>query len=165
MYCVTYGLFASSQLRERERATQSFLIFSDEVFLTAMFEDNPAKYCALTCSILSVLVTTPFLYIICSFEKSNHYRTLINQLVSSLIWIAIGWNLLVQIPIIVRYILGPFTPIICYIDTIVRNAINMQIFFYLNSIILVRYIFIFHLKNPTALQGQILQNLFPVILL
>lgn len=118
-----------------------------------MFEDQPIKYFAIATSVLGILMTSPLLFLIISFERSNHNRTLINQLLSSMIWHGIGWNLVIQVPIIIRYLVGPFPRAICHLDIIMRNLFTMQGLFFLDSMILVRYIFIFHLKNPTALQG------------
>jgi hypothetical protein len=92
------------------------------------------------------------LYSIIWFEKNNHHRTLINQLVSSIIWFGIFWNTFIQIPTVLRYMLGPFPPFLCHVDIVFRNTFTMQGLLYLDAIIIVRYVFLFHLKNPTALK-------------
>ncbi len=117
-----------------------------------MFENSSDKLYAVAFSALGISITTPMLFSIIWFERNNHHRTLINQLVSSIIWYAIIWNATLQFPTILRYLLGPFPPVLCYIDIIFRNSFTMQGLLYLTAIIIVRYVFLFHLKNPTALQ-------------
>ena len=50
--------------------------------------------------------------------------------------------------------MGPFPPWICFIDTVIRNVFVMQGLMYLDAIIIARYVFLFHVKNPTALQDD-----------
>ncbi len=59
-----------------------------------------------------------------------------------------------QIPAIIRYIVGPFPEMICHVDTILRNFYTMQGLLFLDAMTLVRYIFLFHIKNPAALQDD-----------
>lgn len=42
----------------------------------------------------------------------------------------------------------------CYLLYITTNTTTMQIIFLFNSVVVVKYIFIFHLKNPTAIQDD-----------
>ena len=117
-------------------------------------------------STLGSLLNFFLLYGIIKFEKNHHHRTLINQLVSSMYWYAIIWIFLVQIPITIRYLLPLFPEFLCACDTILRNAILMQFFFLLNAVLLCRYIFIFHLENPTALQEsfwKLFINMFTIM--
>ena len=119
-----------------------------------MFENHPMKNIAVATSVFGILFTTPLLFSIIWYEKSNHNRTLINQLVSSMIWYGILWMITLQIPNVIRYLTGPFPAFLCHLDIILRNSFIMQGLFYLDSMIMVRYVFIFHLKNPTALQDD-----------
>ena len=117
-----------------------------------MFEDKFTLYLTLTISTLGSLLNIFLISGIITFERNQHYRTLINQLFSSMFSYGIIWNIIIQIPITIRY-LGPcFPDILCSLDIILRNAIFMQILFFLDAVLLCRYIFIFHLKNPTGLQ-------------
>ena len=63
------------------------------------------------------------------------FRTLINQLVSSILWYCILWTVIQQIPTIIRFSTNvPFPHFICSADLIIRNALSMQVwwklFFY-----------------------------------
>jgi hypothetical protein len=54
-----------------------------------------------------------------------------------------------------RYLHGSLeSTLLCHLDTILRNVVPMIALLLLDAIIIVRYIFIFHLKNPTALQDD-----------
>ena len=91
-------------------------------------------------SVVGIVVTTPmFLSIIC-FEKNDLNRTLINQLVSSINWFAILWNITLQIPTVVRYLTGPFPEFLCFMDLLLRNMISMMGLLLLDFIIIVRYL-------------------------
>ena len=119
-----------------------------------MYQNSNSKLFAVLFSGIGICFTTPLLFSIISFEKSNHHRTLINQLVSAIIWYGILWNMTVQLSTMLRYMMGPFPPWICFIDIVIRNVFVMQGLMYLDAIIIARYVFLFHVKNPTALQDD-----------
>ena len=119
-----------------------------------MYQNSNQKLYAVLFSGIGICFTTPLLFGIIYFERNNHHRTLINQLISSIIWYGILWNGIVQVPIMLRYMLGPFPTWICFIDVVIRNAFIMQGLLFVDAIIIVRYIFLFHVKNPTALQDD-----------
>jgi hypothetical protein len=45
---------------------------------------------------------------------------------------------------------------LCYLDTLIRNVVIVRLLILLDSILIVRYVFTFHAKNPTAVQGPML---------
>ena len=47
---------------------------------------------------------------------------------------------------------GPLPQVLCYADLIFRTSLPLITFLLLDAICIVRYLFIFHLKNPTANQ-------------
>ena len=92
---------------------------------------------------------------IIDFERVHHNRTLINQLVSGLMWAGVVWNLVMQPLTFIRYLVGFIdSQIICGLDAILRNSISMFGILLFDWIIIVRYLFLFYLKNPTALQDD-----------
>ena len=117
-----------------------------------MFEDKVLVYSTLSISTIASVANITLLFGIICFEKNHYYRTLINQLVTSMYWYGILWIICIQIPTTVRYLVASFPPILCSLDVILRNVFMMQVLFFLDAVLLCRYIFIFHLKNPTALQ-------------
>ena len=132
-----------------------------------MFEDKLTLYVTLTISTLGTLLNFFLLTGIIQFEKNHHYRTLINQLFTSMFWYGLMWIFLIQIPNTINYLGLSFPEILCALDIILRNTIFMEIIFLLDTVLLCRYIFIFHLKNPTALQEdfwKLFINLFSITL-
>ena len=122
--------------------------------------NGPAKISAMVFSTVTALVITPLIYTIIVFDYNTHNRTLINHMLASLMACGIFWNLVMQPLTFLRYIVGPVdSAFICAFDTVLRNSICMHALFLFDSIIIVRYIFMFHLKNPTALQDHF-WNLF-----
>ena len=69
---------------------------------------------------------------------------------TSNLWCAIIWNFGIQLPISVRYLVGPLPEVFCHLDILLRNVVAMHVMFYLDAIIVVKYIFTFYTKNPTA---------------
>ena len=50
--------------------------------------------------------------------------------------------------------LGPLPEFLCILDFITKNVIALKVFLFLTAVIIVRYIFTFHSKNPTAVQDD-----------
>ena len=121
---------------------------------TAIEHARVSKYFALLFSSLGIFFTTPVLYGIIWYERNNHHRTLINQNLASGMCFAMSWNFLVQIPTLFRYVFGPFNQPLCVLDMTIRNALLMQGLMYIDATMIIRYIFIFLMKNPTALQDD-----------
>ena len=130
---------------------------------SALFNPQPFKIMAVTYSTVLIFILTPLMFSIVRFEKDNHHRTLINRLMSSVVCCAILWNLTVQPIGILRYVFGPvsFEPI-CQLNSILRNSLPMNGLLLLDAIMIVKYIFLFHTKNPTAIQDDF-WNLFLTI--
>ena len=99
--------------------------FSDDFEFKLMFENSSDKLYAIAFSALGISITTPMFFSIIWYERNNHHRTLINQLVSSIIWYAIIWNATLQFPTILRYLLGPFPPGVNFIN-IIRVAFTYE---------------------------------------
>ena len=84
------------------------------------------------------------------YEKygSDLKRIFLNKIVASLNWISIAWFLLVQPSDILLYIYKPLPHLYCNFNFILRNTLIMLYMFYLDISLLVRYVFIFWMKNP-----------------
>ncbi len=110
---------------------------------------------AMIFSTISSAITTPLLFGVIWYEKDNQNRTLINLLISSQLWYAIFWNVVIQPWTIFRYLFGPFnSATICSLDFLLRNVILLQVNLIQDAVIIVSYICIFCCKNPTALQDD-----------
>ena len=53
-----------------------------------------------------------------------------------------------------RYAYGPFPLILCQMDYLVKNIVVLKILIFSNFTIIIRYIFAFFSKNPTAFQDD-----------
>jgi hypothetical protein len=61
-----------------------------------------------------------------------------------------------QLMTFIRYIAGPFPESLCSLSLILQNVFTMKAVVFLNCIAILRYIFTFHSKNPTAVQVPVL---------
>ena len=108
-------------------------------------------------SFINFFVLTPLLYIIIWYEQygSDHPRTLLNQLVTSLCWNGILHNL-ISIPAeIALDLCGPLSQNFCSFHFIIKNSLICHLTFMINFIILVKYISIFMLNNPTEILSDL----------
>jgi hypothetical protein len=105
---------------------------TEDINLESLFRDRPIKTISVLASIVGGGISIPFVYGIIWFEENNHLRTLINQLVSSICWLVIVWNFVVQLPAVILYLYGPLGVLLCSLDLVVRNALTMQVAIQLN---------------------------------
>jgi hypothetical protein len=75
-----------------------------------------------------------------------------NQLISSICMLAILFNCTIRLLIILLYIIGPLPEFVCVLIVTLHGGFTIQLILLLNCIIVVRYLFTFHIKNPTATQ-------------
>ncbi len=113
------------------------------------------------CIYFNPLILVPFIFSIVWFDwyGSDLKRIFINRLVSSLALCSIGQLILVQIPEIFLYTTWPLPQWFCFMYYILKNTVTLLQIIYFDIIAIVRYFFIFHLKNPSMVQDE-LQNLF-----
>jgi hypothetical protein len=101
-------------------------------------------------TILSSLLIIPLCYGIIWFERNNHFRTLINQLVASICWYQIVWICIHNVTLLLR-MNGPGGSFQCSLEVVVINVLGMQAMLLLDAIVVSKYIFVFVLKNPVAI--------------
>ena len=73
----------------------------------------------------------------------HRYRTVINQLISTVAWLIVSYILLVYIPDGVRYLTGPLNATFCDIHNFLKNFIWICIVMTVDCNIVLRYIYIF----------------------
>ena len=109
----------------------------------------------LAASLVNVLLFSPLFYSIIWYEKSGSgsgtKRTLINQLVSSGCWVAIVFNVSVQIPEIILSLNGPFNECFCRFHLFIKYVLALYYILILLAISIIKYLYIFVLKSPTDL--------------
>ena len=121
-------------------------------FYTFLTENSFAKVLFLTFSFSATAILPILLLSIIWYEKygTDTRRTLINKFASSCCWCAIEYLIFVQTSDNIRYVFGPWPKWFCFMIRIVKSAIFFQLFLFIDLIVLSRYVYIFHLKNPAA---------------
>ena len=127
-----------------------------ENFFKETMESNPDKYKFVTFSFVLIVLVVSILYGIIWFEKfgSDKKRTIINQCVSSICWTLVFWQLTIQVSCIARMLLGPFSHLFCFWFVVLRRALLTRMLLLVDAITIVRYIFIFWLKNTGAFNDE-----------
>ena len=107
-------------------------------------------------SILCSIIVVSLSYGIIWYEKfgTDQKRTLMNKLVASLCWTWLEWYLFAQVINIIGFCIGPLPSIICAFSQIEKTSIKFQVLLCISSMQITKYFFIFHLKNPSAVQDS-----------
>ena len=126
-----------------------------EVF-SGLFQNRPSKIFSLAFSFLTTSLAIFLFYGIIWFERfgTDNKRTLINKLVSSQCWSAIQYFSICQFIDILRYIVGPFPEWFCFSLLVYKNSLKAQILMFIDSSVLVQYLFVFWLKNPGSVNDD-----------
>jgi hypothetical protein len=84
------------------------------------------------------------------FERfgSDLKRIFINRIVTSVAWSSMSWYILVQTTDMCLYFYRPLPELICFTNLVVRNTIIVQTILFFDSIVVVRYVAIFWMKDP-----------------
>lgn len=101
-------------------------------------------------NLVSLSVTLILLCGILWFERfgSDAKRTIFNKLVSLMSWNAIFWIVAAQMPDLKRHIFGPMSKPYCHIHQFIKNSLSIHLNLVVTSIVVIRHLFIFKLKNP-----------------
>ena len=131
------------------------LVEDHENSFKKLYENNTTKITIICVSVLFSIIVVTLSYGIIWYEKfgSDKKRTLINKLVASLCWNEIAFFSTVQILYVVRFYFGPLPPFLCFWMFVIRKTIIINGIFTLNSMSLVRFIFIFWLKKPAGINA------------
>ena len=90
-------------------------------------------------------------------RNGNHrYRTVINQLFSTISWLVVSYILTVYIPEGIRYLIGPLDATYCDVHNLLKNFISNCIVLTLDSIIILRYIIIFKWKSLVVVNDDLI---------
>lgn len=131
----------------------TFQNFSLEYFsFEQVYKENTVRYFAFIIAILSTLLTIPLVYGIIWYEQNNNYRTLINKLAASICFYLIIFLAFLKLFSLSHMIYGATGIFQCILELLVMNISMMQGIFMIISIIVTKYIFVYHLKNPLAIQ-------------
>ena len=90
-------------------------------------------------------------------RNGNHrYRTVINQLFSTISLLVVAYILFVYIPEGIRYFIGPLDATYCDVHNFLKDFIWNCTFLTLDCIILLRYIFIFNWKSFAVVNDDLI---------
>ena len=126
-----------------------------EKFYCGLFENRISTIISVVFTCVSILANVILLYGIIWFEcfGSDHKQTLINKFLTSMCWTLIV-GLTVCWTDIFRYIIGPWSKDICFVQTFVKQSLRTQTILLLDAISISKYVFVFHLKNPMAVKDD-----------
>jgi len=124
------------------------------IYLEALDAYHTSKYLGLALTVTTIIVTTPMMLNIIHFEMNCHIRTLVNRLIGFEFTITTVWNFTVNLTSLIRYLSGPFPVLLCQLEYLNKNVMTLILILLINFILIIRYIFIFKSKNPTAVQDE-----------
>ena len=125
-----------------------------------MYGNYPIKFVLMGVLCITCIVTTPFYFLIMRFEKNCHYRTLVNQMISSAMYTTLTHNTISMPLTMYVYFASPLnSPTFCKIYLIIHNIGAYHCLMLLDAMLIVKFIFVHFLKNPTAVQDDF-WNLF-----
>ena len=118
--------------------------------------DNIYKQIFIFATVFCIGCQLPLFYSVVWFERfgSHIRRTIINKIVSTLSIIAIIFIVVVQGCYMLRFSCGPLSPLVCFWLCISKRTIISLSCLLLDSISVLRYLFIFCLKNPAAFNDE-----------
>jgi len=92
------------------------------------------------------------IYFLIWYEKceSNHTRSLKNLFVSAGCWTTLIYNAISQTVEVVIAIKGSMCPSFCYLHLLLKNVLTMQYAWQNTSMLIIKYLYIFVLKNPSG---------------
>ena len=127
---------------------------NEEIFC-GVFENRTSKFIAMAVSTILTLLNIVLLFGMIWYERygSDNHRTLMNKLFASVCWTAIAHNAHTIVDVF-RFLIGTRPPSLCYIQTFLKvTATSVYLLLY-DAIIITKYILIFWLKNPGAVNDD-----------
>ena len=121
-----------------------------------IFEDRPLKFVGIVFSfvMIGIIFCLGSGIIWFEFYGSDLKRILTNRLVSSICWCTLESLFLIWLPDLLLYVYRPYPTWACTLHGIFKNAVLLRLMLLFDSIIIVRYIFIFWLKNHLNFDDQ-----------
>ena len=95
----------------------------------------------------------------------HNYRTVLNQLFSTVSWITICYLLLVYFPDGLRYLIGPYPEMFCDLHLFLKNFFTCCFILLFDSIICLRFIFIFKWGKFSVFDDNLLANFLRISIL
>jgi len=119
-----------------------------------VYEIRVSKVIGIFISVINITFLSPAIYFMIWYERFQSNRSLVNQLVSSSCWTAFIFNFLVQTGEIILALKGSIYSPLCYIHTLLKIVLTIQYSWQAISISIIKYLYIFVLKNPSGLHDD-----------
>ena len=132
-----------------------YTLTGNETHFCGMFQRTPMKTAVIFISSLLTLIDVAILCGVIWYQQngSDNKTTLMNRIFTSLCCTGL-LTMFNGLTDIIRYTVGPFPPLLCTLQLAFKRISKDAILFYYNAITLSRSIFIFWLKNPTAVNDN-----------
>ena len=130
--------------------TQSFHYLSPNGdYFEKLFSYSAIKVASLVAFFIASISGLILLFGIVYYERHGRfrYRTVTNQLLSTVAWIGIWFILLIYIPDAIRQMAGPLNKSFCNAHVLLKRFLMNCFLLTLDAIILFRYLFIFRMPN------------------
>ena len=124
---------------------------SNEEVYCGIFENRPSKFIAIVFSATLISLNTILLGGMIWYERfgSDIRRTLMNKIFASVCWAALAHNLHTGLEIL-RFIIGPCPQTYCFLQFFLKVSATSVFLLFYDAIVITKYILIFWLKNPGA---------------
>ena len=131
---------------------------SENDFFAEMFSDSVLLQATVATFLIGTVLSLISMSGLIWYERyGNHrYRTVINQLFSTLSWIVVWYLLLVYIPEGTRYMIGPLNETFCELHNLLKNALICSFLVTLDCISLLRHAFIFNWKHFAVVNDDLM---------
>ena len=138
----------------------------NEQYFCELFRNRPEKIILIICCLFFSLVNIALSSGLIWFERfgSDKRRTLLNKLVSSLCYRILQWVIICQSSDLIRYTIGPLPITFCAFMVVLKTSIRLQIIFLFDLMQITKYIFTFHLKNPSAITEDFWSKFLSMVL-
>ena len=136
-------------------------------FFEELYSDTVTKQVTIILFVIGSVIGLLLEFGIIWYErKGNHrYRTVINQMFSTVSWLVICYICFAYIPEGIRYLSGPFNATYCDALFCLKNFFTLCVVLTLDLIIILRYIFIFKLSNFAVLDDDLIATCLQISIL
>jgi len=128
------------------------LFKQDSDFFAGVFELDGVRIVLILFSTITSFLLIPFITGIIVFECTNSDHRIFSRFITSMGVSYIIYSILVVMPDIFRYTFGPLNENFCFWHYILKSTLSLQHILIYDAISIIRYIFIFRMKNPTLFQ-------------
>ena len=145
----------------------SSLFEAEGDFFQEMYSDSILKQLTMVLFVTGASLGLALEFGIIWYERNgdHRYRTVINQLFSTISWLVVGYILFVYIPYGIRYSTGPLNVTYCSFQNFMDNFLTACVVLTVDCIVLLRYVFIFKLTNFAVINDDFIATFLQMTIL